>query len=156
MIKKSFILEVCKIISIAFIASGCGFSSIGDSKFAEPSELNTSYNDDFKFAGVGESCVEGICSYVTLAKSSAIIYSDCCDYMVINGKRESFEIKRNYDRRYFNLTNSDWEIFLKFKELNTNVAMGDVNMKGEMVITNRVTKKSKVLEIEGAIILEGI
>jgi hypothetical protein len=156
MIRNSFILKICKIISIAYIASGCGFSSSGDSKSSESSELNISYNDDVKFASVGESCIEGVCSYVTLAKSSAIIYSDCCDYMVINGKRESFEIKRNYDRRYFNLINSDWEIFLKFKELDTNVAIGDVNMKGEMVITNRVTKESKVLEIEGAIILEGL
>jgi hypothetical protein len=156
MIRKSFVREICKIISIAFIASGCGFTSAGDSKSADSSELNNSYTDDVEFASVGASCIEGVCSYVTLSKSGATIYSDCCDYMLIDGKRELFEVTRNYDRRYFILTNSDWEIFMEFKELDTNVAIGDVNMKGEMVLTNRITKKSKVLEIEGAIILEGI
>ncbi len=118
------------------------------------SKSNDNFNK-FNLSGIqlGEvkgECTMNLCDSYMLEGSSKLIYSSCCQFMVINGRKEYLKNNSQSSPTTVELENANYIVIINYTKLNCN---GKVccDMKGEMTITNKRSDEIKEFKVYGSV-----
>ena len=112
-------------------------------------------SNNFNLSGIqlGEvkgECTMNLCDSYMLEGGSKLIYSSCCQFMVINGRKEYLKNNSQSSPTTVELENANYLVIITYRKLNCN---GKVccDMKGEMTISNKRSDERKEFKVYGSV-----